>query len=261
MNLFYRKFGSGQPIIIVHGLLGCSDNWVTIGKSLSENFEVFLLDLRNHGKSPHDQSIDYEILAEDIYNFITVHSISKPILMGHSMGGKVVMKYAKNHSEDIKSIIIIDIAPKAYKINSPGSKLINAIIDYMIDVDFNHIKNRTDVENILSKNIKDIRILLFILKNLKRNTDNTYKWTINIKSIKDNFNNFLLPPFEYNKNKIDIPTLFLRGAKSDYITSEDILLIKNIFSSSQIITIPDAGHWIHTEQPELLISTIKLFLL
>ena len=261
MNLFYSKFGSGQPIIIVHGLLGCSDNWVTIGKSLSENFEVFLLDQRNHGKSPHNQNIDYDILADDLHNFITVNSISKPILMGHSMGGKVVMKYAKDHSEDIKSIIIIDIAPKTYNINSPSSKLINAIIDNMINVDFNHIKNRTDVENILSGNIKDIRILLFILKNLKRNTDNTYKWAINIKSIKDNFNNFLQSPFENNKNKIDIPTLFLRGAKSDYITFEDILLIKNIFSSSQIITIPDAGHWIHTEQPELLISTIKLFLL
>jgi len=205
MNLFYRKYGSGQPLILLHGLLGCSDNWLTIAKSLSENFEIFLPDQRNHGNSPHSSEIDYNILAGDLFEFINYHSISNPILAGHSMGGKVVMKFSRENHELVKSLIIIDIAPKKYNRENPESLEIRAIIDSMINLEFEKVRSLKDAENMLGAQIRNSRVRNFILKNLNRDPENNYSWKLNIQAIKNNYDNFLESPFEADyKGVIDI---------------------------------------------------------
>ena len=259
MELFYRKYGSGQPIIILHGLLGCSDNWVSIGKSLANDFEVYLIDQRNHGKSPHSSEINYPILSNDLHNFILSHSINKPILIGHSMGGKVIMNYAHLYKELIKSIIVVDIAPKTYKASSPEFQAIKIIVDSMLKINFNVAKSRKDIEIFLLEKIRIDNIVQFLLKNLKHNSDNTFEWRINIKAIKANFNKFLDSPFENDETKIYIPSLFVKGAKSNHILYDDYATINNHFLNSQIVVIPNAGHWLHSEQPKLLLDTIKLY--
>jgi esterase len=261
MELFYRKFGTGQPLIILHGLLGCSDNWLTIAKSLSDNFEIFLPDQRNHGNSPHSDEIDYNILANDLNEFINFHSISKPVIAGHSMGGKVVMKFSQTFHNNLQSMVIIDVAPKKYSFEKSETVEIRRIIDSMINLDFENVKSLKEAESFLSKEIIDVRVLNFILKNLKRNSENKYYWKINIEAIRNKYLNFLESPFEVNfSGKINTPSLFIRGANSRYILYEDIILIENVFTQSTFVTIPDSGHWLHIEQKELLLNTLKLFL-
>ncbi|MCG8411652.1 MAG: alpha/beta fold hydrolase [Bacteroidales bacterium] len=259
MDLFFRKFGKGQAFIIIHGLYGCSDNWVNIGKQLSEHFEVFIIDQRNHGQSPHSIEHNYNVLKTDLKEFIDKHSLKNIILLGHSMGGKTAMFFAAEYPQYIDKLIVVDISPRSY--NKTKSTLLahKIIIKAMYDIDFHNIKSRNEVDLILSKSLPDIRLRKFLLKNIKRSENNELSWKLNIKTLKNELDN-IVEGFDKNHTEIKgFPILFIKGAKSDYIKKKDKAFIFKIFPFAQIITIENAGHWIHVEQTDTFIKAIINF--
>ncbi len=267
MQLFFRKFGKGPPLIIVHGLYGSSDNWISIGKSLAENFEVYLPDQRNHGRSPHCDTHNYPAMRDDIAGFMDSQHLEKAILMGHSMGGKTIMHLAVVMPERVESLVIIDIAPLAYTYSDHSSQVIThtRILDSMLAVDFDHVHSREDADRQLARTIYSPRVRSFLLKNIERTGSNRYRWRINASAIRAELPSILdgLDPrvFAAGKGITGFQVLFIRGENSDYIRDDMIPGIKTIFPMAEITTIPGAGHWLHVEQPSLLLKTLKYFLL
>jgi len=265
MKLFFRKYGKGEPIVIVHGLYGSSDNWVSIAKELASDFEVFIIDQRNHGQSPHSEEFNYDILAGDLLEFMNTQNLKSAILIGHSLGGKAIMQFATQYHTKVNNLIVIDIAPKSYRY-SLSNKFENLnhkqIIEALLSVNINEIKSRKEIDKKLSSIIKERRLRLFLLKNLKRKKDKSFYWTLNFKEINNNLKLIMEDvSFElFESVKINIPTLFIRGENSNYILDEDIEKIKKIFTNSEINTIKDASHWVHAEKPKELIESIRKFI-
>ncbi len=262
MKLFFRKYGQGPPLIIIHGLYGSSDNWVSIGRKLAENFEIYILDQRNHGRSPHSSDHNYLLLKEDLKEFMDTHSIEKAIIIGHSMGGKTAMFFAADYPERISHLIVADISPNSYQFTNSNQLLAHStIINAMHNIDFYGINGREDIDDILAKSIPEYRIRQFLLKNVKRTKDNEYSWSLNLKTLKTELKN-ILDGLDKNQTEITgFPVLFIKGGKSDYISAKDEKVINKIFPFADIETIPNAGHWLHSEQPELFLKKVKEFIL
>ena len=267
MKLHFRKYGEGPPLIIVHGLYGSSDNWISMAKSLSSNFEVFLPDQRNHGNSPHSPRHDYPSMRDDLTRFMEDQKLDSAILMGHSMGGKTVMHLAVEQPGSVDSMIIIDIAPQAYSFSKDSGQPLShdRILDAMLAVDFDRVDKRDDVATQLERSIYSARVRGFLLKNVVRTDSGQYRWRINVPVIRKTLSEVLggMDPAEFRGGKgvTGFPVLFIRGEKSGYISDEMIPGIMDIFPMAEIITLPGAGHWLHVEQPALLVKTVKYFLL
>jgi len=255
MKLAFRKFGEGKALIILHGLFGQSDNWNTLAKNFSENnFEVFTIDLRNHGLSPQHEEWNYEIMANDIYEFIQDYNIKQPILLGHSMGGKVAMTFALNYDGILDKLIVADIAPVLYPAHH------HEVLHALNAVDFNLVKTRKEVEDILSKSISDFGTRQFLLKNIywENSAENKMNWRFNLKVIIEKYHE-ILNEVVHSNSLVD--TLFIRGEKSNYILDEHIDGISERFPNSKLVTIPNAGHWVHAEQPKLFFDEVIKFIL
>jgi esterase len=252
MQLNYKKVGEGTPLIILHGLFGSLDNWMGIAKTLGERFEVYLLDARNHGQSPHSDQFDYELMAEDLYEFIQEHQIVNPVVLGHSMGGKTAMQFAMNHTDILTKLVVADIAPKPYPVHH------RQIIDGLLALDFDVIKTRQQADEELSKHIPDLSVRQFLLKNLYWKEKETLAWRFNLKAINQNIE--IVGKALNNINPFLQPTLFIRGEKSNYILESDFEEIKHIFPNSEVKTIANSGHWIHAEQPQEFIRIVSAFL-
>lgn len=269
MKLNFRKLGQGSPLFILHGLFGLSDNWATVGKMLSENFEVYLIDLRNHGSSPHSDDWSYPTMAEDIkeladelFSHSPNHSFT---LMGHSLGGKVAMQFASMYPELLKKLIVVDMAPKDY----PGKQF--DFIEKLLTINLAIMKTRKEAEAALSSIIKDWATVQLLLKNIQwsensgsgsstgTSTNNHMEWKFNLKVIAEN-QEMIGRTFNI-KNQIDTPTLFIRGEKSNYISDTDIPEIKKILPNSEVKTIVGAGHWVHADKPEFFLEEVNTFLL
>jgi len=264
MKLFFRKLGEGPTLIIVHGLYGSSDNWLSIGKELSQNFEVFLVDQRNHGQSPHDGQHTYELMKLDLLEFMDDQGIDKSIFIGHSMGGKTVMHLAANHPEKINSLVVIDIAPRSYmKLTDFSAQTVDHlnILTAMLNIDFSKVKSREDADRILSDSVRSARVRRFLLKNLQLNPDDSYSWRINAGVLSRELPAIMEDIATDKAGITGFSVLFIRGEKSTYILDEDIPNIKRLFPFADLVTIPGAGHWLHVEKPTLLVKTLKYFLL
>lgn len=255
MQLHFREYGEGQPMIIIHGLYGISDNWVNHARILAENYKVYIPDMRNHGQSGHSNFFNYEVMAEDITEFIEQHEIENPVIMGHSMGGKIAMKFALDNPDLVQKLIVIDMSMRQYNLRAFHSKIINA----MLDIDFSKVKSRKEVDDYLAKTIEDARIRLFVMKNLYWTERKTLSWRLNLKAIIENIDAI----FEgiSSQQSFNKPSLFIRGQKSDYVRDEDFDLIKKQFTNSELKTIPNAGHWVQADEPELFIKILKDFLI
>ncbi len=249
-NLFYREYGSGEPLIILHGLFGCSDNWIFHGKKLSNFFHVFLIDQRNHGNSPHSSKISYDSLSKDIYEFIIGKKLSSVKIIGHSMGGKVAMFFALQYPQFVDKLIVLDIAPKDYSINARFNNIIQAILS----IPLKDIKSRKEADNFLSAYIPELGIRNFMLKNLKRQKSMIYKWKPNVELISKKIND--LYSWDIKIFSSTIPTLFIRGENSNYIIDSDLKLIKLYFPNSDVKTIKNSGHWIHVDSPNKFYSLV-----
>ena len=255
MKLFYRSFGEGPAVIILHGLFGISDNWVTFGRKLAEEgYQVYIPDQRNHGQSPHSPVFNYLALADDLNEFIEDHDIEEPVIIGHSMGGKVTARYALENPELLKKVIIVDISLRAY----PGRSSHKKIIDGMRRINFDMAHSRKQVDMLLSERIPDFRIRQFILKNLYWKEKDRLDWRINFEAICDNLDE-LFDGID-TIDRFDKPALFIRGGLSDYIIEEDFPVIKYNFPQSEIVTIENATHWVHAEAPEKFAKLVFDFL-
>lgn len=255
MKLHSKKYGDkGQDLIVIHGLFGMSDNWNTLGKKFAKYCKVHLIDLRNHGKSPHSSDFNYEVMCNDLLEYMKDHNIQKPILLGHSLGGKVAMKFTFTHPNKLEKLIVVDIAPRKY--NTDFHK---KILTTLYKLPLKDFKKREEVDNILATNFEDRGMRLFLMKNLYRNEAKEFAWRFNIETLLDKIEN--IQESDFIVGICSIPTHFLRGGNSDYINSTDELIINKHFSDFSIATIDGAGHWLHAEKPERFYNEIIGFCL
>ncbi len=252
MKLFCRKLGEGDPIIILHGLFGISDNWLSIGKQLALTYRCYLLDMRNHGRSPHSMDLNYEDMVEDIYEFLTDFGLRTVSIIGHSMGGITAMKFALEYPHRMKKLVIVDIAPKSYP------ALHQNILEGLLAIPVKNLKSRVEADTILKNYVSSPKIRQFLLKNIYRLEDQSYAWRLNIDAISRHSAD-IGGSFSQNKT-YNKPTLFIRGEKSVYILEEDTYRIKEIFPQATILTIDGATHWVHAEKPEAVLNAIRSFL-
>lgn len=251
--LHSKIVGKGSPLLILHGYFGMSDNWKTMGNRFAErNYEVHLIDQRNHGRSFHSDDFDYELMCEDVYNYIEHHQLEKVTILGHSMGGKTAMLFAVNYPKEVEKLIVADISPRYYQPHH------YTILKALNSVDFTMQKSRKEVESVLKEFIKEEGIVLFLLKNVYWKTKEQLDFRFNLESLTNNNSEVgkALPSFTHFEGE----TLFVRGEKSDYITSEDEPLITAHFSKATVKTIQNAGHWLHAEQPLSFFETVIDFL-
>ena len=244
--------GQGQPFVILHGFLGMSDNWKTLGTKFSdEGFEVHLVDQRNHGKSFHDDEFNYEILVEDLKNYCDEHELKDIILLGHSMGGKTSMLFSVMYSEYVSKLIVADIAPRFYPRHH------HDILNGLSALDFDVIKSRVQAEKVLSDYVAHMPTRQFLLKNIYWKKKGQLALRINLEALINNIDEIGegLP----NHLKFEGDTLFLKGDRSEYITDDDEKAIKAQFENAMIITIQDAGHWLHAENPEGFFEAVMNF--
>lgn len=252
MQLHYQELGEGKPLIILHGLFGSSDNWMTIGRKLAETFKVYLVDQRNHGDSPHSDTHNYEVMASDLKEFIEARKIKQPHIMGHSMGGKTAMQFAVENPDLFDQLIVVDIAPKAYPVHH------GTILKGLKSINLSELNSRTDADKALAEYVPEKGVRQFLLKNLSRDDDKNFTWKINLPVIEDSIETIgqgLEKKLTTEKN-----VLFIGGANSDYIRSEDHITIINFFPNATVKMIDGAGHWIHAEKPDEFLEIVEGFL-
>jgi esterase len=251
MKLFFREVGQGQPIIILHGIFGSSDNWLTQARILSAQYRVFTIDQRNHGLSPHDDVFDYPSMVEDLKDFIAEHNLKDPIIIGHSMGGKVVMNFALAYRDLISKLIVVDIAPRFY--NLEHYVIINGLKAISIDT----ITSRNEADAALAEFVPEADVRQFLLKNLQRKPEGGFTWKINLPVIDKNLGNIGLD-LQY-QGTFEKPTLLIRGGRSKYVRDEDMTRIKALFPKVELVTL-DTGHWVQAEKPMEFVEEVKRWL-
>ncbi|WP_299059970.1 alpha/beta fold hydrolase [uncultured Polaribacter sp.] len=244
--------GIGKPLLILHGYFGMSDNWKTLGNQFSEEFQVHLIDQRNHGRSFHEDEFNYDVLVEDLYNYLQHYQLEKVHIIGHSMGGKTAMLFAVTHPELVDKLIVVDISPRKY---APHH---NAILAGLNAVDFSVQNTRTLVDKKLAELIPEFGVRQFLLKNVYWKEKGQLAYRFNLASLTENNPEIGegLPSFTIFEKE----TLFLKGAKSDYITQNETPIIEAHFPNSKIVEIKNAGHWLHAENPKDFYSEVLEFL-
>lgn len=252
--MLYSKIeGHGRPLLILHGFLGMSDNWKTLAAQYATlGFQVHVLDLRNHGRSFHSEEFNYDVMAQDIYDYCKAHQLETIDLIGHSMGGKVAMLFATKHPEKVKKLVVADIGPKYY---SPHHQ---TILEGLNTIDFSQKPSRNEVEATLKQYISDFGTRQFLMKNLYWQTPEQLAFRFNLAVFNKQINqigNALPEDAVFNK-----PTIFIRGGNSNYIKDTDFDAIKKHFPLAVLETIPNVGHWLHAENPVLFFEITKTFL-
>ncbi|MCK9421745.1 MAG: alpha/beta fold hydrolase [Bacteroidales bacterium] len=254
MKLFFRRFGNGIPVVVLHGLFGLSDNWVTFGRRLGEHYSVYIPDMRNHGLSPHSNFFDFPALESDLLEMIEEWGTSEMYLIGHSLGGKTAMFFTLHHPETVKKLVVVDISLRKPLVSREHQMLLNA----MLSVDFSTIHSRSDVDKQLSTWISSEKLRLFLLKNIYWRDRKTLDWRLNLHAINENLTSIfegIDDPGSYSG-----PTLFIRGGMSDYILDSDFIEIESKFPGASVKTIADASHWVHADAPREFYTMVKTFL-
>lgn len=253
MKLHYKEQGLGEALIILHGLFGSLDNWQTLANRFAQNYRVVIADQRNHGRSPHSKQWSYELMSDDLLELMDDLGLEKAHVLGHSMGGKTAMHFALKHSERLHSVVIVDIAPKAY---APHH---DAVIKALYAVDPASIGSRRQAEDIMQQMIPDAATCQFLLKNLYRNEEGRYAWRFNLDVISSNIEMVNSDTF-IAETSTQLPALFVRGERSGYVSDEDMIQARSLFRAAELATIPAAGHWVHADQPGLFTEVLLKFL-
>ncbi|GAB5518775.1 MAG: alpha/beta fold hydrolase [Rhodothermales bacterium] len=255
MQLYHKRYdhvtlgADGPPLVILHGLLGASGNWHTLSRSrFNEHFTVYAIDQRSHGRSPHDETFDYPTLAEDLLDFLDEHDIETCTLLGHSMGGKTAMFFALEYPERVDQLIVVDIAPKRY---DPRH---HRLFEALLALDLATIRSRADADAALQASVPDYGERQFLLKNLKSDGQGGYGWLMNLHGLWAAYPNINAAP-DLGQT-YDGPTLFIRGGQSTYIADDDMDLVTYLFPTAQLVTIPEAGHWVHAMAPQAFADAV-----
>ncbi len=251
MDLYYRKTGRGGPLFILHGLFGSSDNWMSIAKVLSPHYTVYLPDQRNHGASSWSEDWNYEVMASDIKLIVEKERLQEICVLGHSMGGKVAMELAIRYPGLVRKIMVVDIAPRHYPVRHRD------ILDGLKSINLDTISKRKEADDQLSRFISAPHIRNFLLKNIDRDENGKFKWKINLEVINRNIAE--AGEGQTVSRPVEIPSLFVRGANSDYIKDGDLDHIHRLFPQASVVTIDNAGHWLHAEQPMIFTQIVKDF--
>lgn len=258
MNAFTQQLhslqqgNSGEPIVILHGLFGNSRNWLGVAKFLSKEHCVYSLDLRNHGESFHNQQMNYEIMAEDVLNFLQHKGLSSTHLIGHSMGGKTAMWLSLNHPDKIKSLVVVDIAPIAYQHS------FMQILNGLDGIPLHKINSRQEADEHLKAFVDEQSLRQFLLQNLQFK-DEKWTWRINLPALRESIGNIVGFPELNDIKPLRQKSLFIAGQDSDYLSPEGQQLAKQYFPHSRTIRIKQAGHWPHAEQPIIFKGVLKSF--
>ncbi|SOD96188.1 alpha/beta fold hydrolase [Caenispirillum bisanense] len=250
MDLAFTEYGDAAkpPVVIVHGLYGSRKNWATIAKGLAETARVFTLDLRNHGDSPWDAAMDYRDMAADVRAFLAAQGLlGEAVVVGHSMGGKTAMTLALMEPAAVRRLVSVDMPPTTLSAQTVGYAKI------MLDVDLAGCARRADVDRALAAQVPDQMVRLFLLQSLE-SVDGGFRWKLNLPAILDQWTQ--IADFPVADRTYDGPTLFLSGAKSDYVRPEHEAEIRRLFPQARLETVPDAGHWVHAEQPQAVIAAL-----
>ncbi|OIQ91924.1 esterase YbfF [mine drainage metagenome] len=255
MQLHHQTLGQGQPLILLHGLFGSADNWGSVAKHFSKNYQVISVDLRNHGRSPHNESQSYTDMADDLLELCDALSLDRIYLLGHSLGGKVAMQFATRFPNRMEKLIVVDIAMRAY------ADAHTHLIDAMMAVELKTLRSRTEVDKALSSAIPEVMVRQFLLMNLIKSginqSENGLTWRINLAALKTNYP--LLQQAVCENAQNEKPCLFIRGEQSDYVQDADIEQIKTLFTNAEFTSLP-TGHWVHAEQPQAFIEVVENFL-
>ena len=248
----YGEDKPGTPLLVFHGLFGMLDNWGSFGKEMGELFPVHLIDLRNHGKSFHSEEMTHDDLAHDISHYMEFHHIEKANLLGHSLGGKAVMQFAIKYPIKVQKLIVVDIAPKAYPPHHQG------ILKALESVDFEKITTRQEAEGVLQQYIPEKSVIQFLAKNLYWKDDKKLDWRFNLKTLSERYSEFVSNAIKFGVFSGE--TLFIAGAKSNYILPQDEFQIKQQFPNSSVVTVENAGHWVQAENPTDFNEAVKDFI-
>ena len=252
-ELYANVIGKGKPFVILHGFLGMGDNWKTLGQQFSERgYEVHLVDQRNHGRSFHDDHFSYEDMVSDLKHYLDKNNLKDIVLLGHSMGGKTAMLFATQYPEMVNKLLVADISPRYYPVHH------EAILNGLSSLDFSELKSRGAADIALAQFVSDFGTRQFLLKNLYWKEKGQLALRINLEVLKKNVEEVgeSLP----NHSRFEGETLFLRGDKSEYIGIQDENNIKNHFPNSKIVTVLNAGHWLHAENPIDFFNEVISFL-
>jgi esterase len=252
MQLNFQTAGTGPPLLILHGLFGSLDNWAGISRRLASFCQVFTLDLRNHGRSPHSDSFNYDLMAADILEFLQTHSLPRANVLGHSMGGKVAMLFALRHPDQLGKLIVADMAPKAYP------PVHREILDALLALDLASFKRRDQIDAALAPDIPQTAVRQFLLKNLATGDDGRLRWKLNLDAITRHYDELTLPI--ESESPSPGPALFIRGGRSDHVLDSDLDPIRHLFPQARFVTIPEAGHWVHADAPEAFAQAVVDFL-
>ena len=241
--------GSKKNILILHGFLGSGDNWISIARKLNLlGHTVHLIDQRNHGRSFHSEKFDYKLMCEDLFNYIKHHNIDNSILIGHSMGGKTAMNFSLIHPKLVSKLIVLDTSPRGYPV------LHQNIIDSLKEIDFSVFVTRKEIDIELRKSINQEGLRNFLMKNIYRMNDGKLNFRFNLKSLSENIGRIgqkIESDINFNREVI-----FIKGETSDYINESDKIMINNLFPNAKFYKIPNAGHWLHVDNPIDFISIL-----
>jgi pimeloyl-ACP methyl ester carboxylesterase len=251
MKLNYKMQGQGPALIILHGLFGSLDNWQTLAKRWAEHFTVFTVDQRNHGRSPHDPDMNYQLMADDLIELMEDNFVFHAHLLGHSMGGKTVMKFALEYPDMVEKLIVADMSPMP---NGGGHE---EIFKALFDANVSQAQSRSEVEEALKQRIPQPDVRQFLMKSLYRTDSKTFDWRFNLDAIYEHYSDIL--EGIHSDNHFDRDTLFIKGSKSNYVGEEDMPLIKKLFPNAKVEAI-DAGHWLHAEKPDEFYQSVLRFL-
>ncbi|MBK8499846.1 MAG: alpha/beta fold hydrolase [Flavobacteriales bacterium] len=257
IDLHYRRLGpsGAQPIVILHGLFGSSDNLGTIARELAEPsepgipaYDVVLADLRDHGHSPHTEAATYPHMAADVHALVVRLGLKDIVLVGHSMGGKAAMLFAQRWPHLLKQLVVIDIGPREHTNNQAH------IVEALRTADLSPGRTRKEVEAHLAQHVKEPGVVQFLLKNLYWQSEGQLAWRMNVEGLARDLDHILA---SIGPEAVRVPTLFIRGGQSDYVTREDLPAIREQFPNSRVETIAYAGHWVHAQAPEEVVALIR----
>ena len=254
MQLHHKTLGAGEPIVILHGLFGMLDNWQTLAKQLAENYLIYLVDQRNHGRSPRADTHGYPEMAEDLAEFMRVEGIPAATVLGHSMGGKTAMQFALTYPDMTERLIVIDIAPKAYV----GGH--ESIIAALSALQPERLTSRAEAEAFLGPRIPELGVRQFLLKNLSRDKAGGYRLKMNLPVLAREYPRILANIRIDEGATYGGPALFVRGGRSRYVGDADFSMIGRSFPQARFNTIADAGHWVHAQAPAALLAVLRDFL-
>lgn len=252
MHLFSKVYGDGEPVVILHGLFGSLNNWNTLGRDLGKEFKVYLVDQRNHGRSPHDALHTYKAMAGDLHDFFQEQGLSRASLIGHSMGGKTAMEFTLAYPGAVRNLLVVDMSPRATAARHDD------ILDALTSLPLERFTSREEVDGELKKKIPDLAVRQFLLTNLKREDSGRYTWKMNLDALRSNYGE--INRGIANGRQFNGPVLFVKGGKSPYVANDDMPAIKALFPRAELQSIPGVGHWVHAEAPEEFLSIAREFI-